>query len=122
LTVAGTPLAQIMGMASGATPFGSRDEQPGGAASGPASVLLYGDGFGAIALAQTATTPDIEKQLEQLQQTSQIFEKITVGGVEAQVVGTPLGGAVVWQQGDTTLIAGGMVPMDDLKAFASSVR
>lgn len=122
LTAAGTPLAQIMGMASGATPFGGHGGQTGGAASGPASVLLYGDGFGAIVLAQTETTPDIEKQLEQLQQTSQIFEKVTVAGVEAQVVGTPLGGVVVWQQGDTTLVAGGMVPMDDLKAFASSVR
>ncbi len=87
-----------------------------------ASVLLYGDGFGAIALAQTATTPELEKQLQQLQQTSQILGTTTIAGVKAQMVGTPLGGIIVWQQGDTTLIAGGVVPMSDLEAFATAVR
>jgi hypothetical protein len=89
---------------------------------GPSSVLLYGQGFGTIALAQTKTTPDLAKQLQTLQKTSQILGTATVGNVKAQVVGTPLGGIVVWQQGGTTLVAGGMVPMSDLAAFASSVR
>ena len=30
---------------------------------------------------------------------------------------TPLGGVYIWQQGDTTLMAAGMVPKADLEAF-----
>ena len=45
-----------------------------------------------------------------------------MNGAKALEVGTPLGGVIVWQQGGTTLVAGGMVPMSDLEAFASSVR
>ena len=75
-----------------------------------------------IVLAQTQTTPDLAKQLKQLQQTSQILGTTTIGTAKATEVGTPLGGIVVWQQGGTTLVAGGMVPMSDLEAFASSVR
>ncbi len=122
LTAAGTPLAGLMGAATGAGPFGDEGERVEGAATGPVSVLLYGDGFGAIALAQTETTPEIEKQLQELRKTSQILGTTSVGGAKAQVVGTPLGGVIVWQQGGTTLVAGGMVPMSDLEAFASSVR
>jgi hypothetical protein len=92
------------------------------ATMGPSSVLLYGQGFGTIVLAQTQTTPDLAKQLKQLQQTSQILGTTTIGTAKATEVGTPLGGVVVWQQGGTTLVAGGMVPMSDLEAFASSVR
>ena len=94
----------------------------GATTASPSSVLLYGQGFGTIALAQTQTTPDLAKQLKQLQQTSQILGTTTVGNGEGAEVGTPLGGIVVWQQGGTTLVAGGMVPMSDLEAFASSVR
>ena len=86
------------------------------------SVLFYGQGFGTIVLAQTQTTPDLAKQLKQLQQTSQILGTTTIGTAKAAEVGTPLGGIVVWQQGGTTLVAGGMVPMSDLEAFAGSVR
>lgn len=123
LTAAGTPLAQVLGMAAGGgKAFDGLGEQADRPANGPTSVLLYGDGFGAVALAQTETTPEIEKQLEELRKTSQILGTTSVGGAKAQVVGTPLGGVVVWQQGGTTLVAGGMVPMSDLEAFASSVR
>ena len=85
-------------------------------------MLLYGDGFGTIVLAQTQTTPEMEKQLRQAQSASQILGTTTVDGARALEIGTPLGGVIVWQQGGTTLVAGGMVPMSDLEAFASSVR
>lgn len=91
-------------------------------ATSEASVLLYGQGFGAIVLAQTQTTPEMEKQLQQAQNASQILGATTVDGAKALEIGTPLGGAIVWQKGGTTLVAGGMVPMSDLEAFASSVR
>ncbi len=117
---------QALGAATGMSlGMGQQPALPSGsktATMGPSSVLLYGQGFGTIALAQTKTTPDLAKQLQTLQKTSQILGTTTVGNVKAQVVGTPLGGIVVWQQGGTTLVAGGMVPMSDLEAFASSVR
>ena len=66
--------------------------------------------------------PSSQEQLKQARQASEILGSTTVNGAKALVVGTPLGGIVVWQQGDTTLIAGGMVPMSDLETFAGSVR
>ena len=86
------------------------------------SALLYGDGFGAVVLGQTETTPELEKQLAEARKTSQILGKATVGGAEALKIGTPLGGVIVWEKDGTTLVAAGMVPMSDLEAFASSVR
>jgi hypothetical protein len=85
----------------------------------PASVLLYGDGFGAIALAQMKTTPDLEKQLRQL---PALVDTTTVNGAKVRSMTTPLGGVYIWQQGGTTLVAGGMVPKADLEAFVTSVR
>ena len=126
LTSSGTPLIEALGAAIGMSPgaglYPSPQSGPQAATTGPSSVLLYGQGFGTIVLAQTQTTPDLAKRLKQLQQTSQILGTTTVGTAKAIEVGTPLGGIVVWQQGDTTLVAGGMVPMSDLEAFASSVR
>jgi outer membrane lipoprotein-sorting protein len=125
LAADGSPLLQAIGAATGmdlkamTAPAGS-DAQS--ATSSPASVLLYGQGLGTIALAQTKTTPELGKQLQQAGQASQILGSATVNGAKALEVGTPLGGVIVWQQGGTTLIAGGMVPMSDLEAFASSVR
>ncbi|MFA4966068.1 MAG: hypothetical protein WC709_10620 [Thermoleophilia bacterium] len=122
LTAAGEPLAQLMGMATGASAGSAGSagpQEPAPTAPGPASILLFGDGLGTIVLAQTATTPELTKQLKQL---PQVFATLTVGGAKAQVLGTPLGGAIVWQQGGTTLVASGVVPMGDLQAFASSVR
>jgi outer membrane lipoprotein-sorting protein len=119
LTALGEPVfgAAGLGDAGGAGVAPSDANQP--PRMGPASVLLYGDGFGAIALAQTRTTADIDKQLKQL---PVLVEKTTVNGTPAQLLATPLGGVVVWQQGDTTLVAGGMVPRADLLAFAATVR
>ena len=124
LTGAGTPLMQAMGAMTGMDlkSMGSHAPRHGATTSSLSSGLLYGQGFGTIALAQTQTTPEIEKQLQQAQKASQILGTTTVAGAKALEIGTPLGGAIVWQQGDTTLIAGGMVPMSDLEAFASSVR
>jgi hypothetical protein len=83
------------------------------------SVLLYGNGFGSIVLAQTRTTPELEKELEQL---PALIAPATPGGASVRSMTTPLGGVYVWQQGDTTLMAGGMVPAADLKAFVESVK
>ena len=126
LTESGAPLMQTLGAVTGmdltAVTNGSHAPRSGAATDDPSSVLLYGQGFGTIVLAQTTTTPDLEKQLEQLQQTSQILGTATVDGATALKIGTPLGGVIVWQKGGTTLVAGGMVPMSDLETFASSVR
>ena len=129
LTGSGTPLMQAIGAVTGmrfapgmAVNPGGPMQAAGGAPAGPSSVLLYGQGLGTIALAQTETTPALEKQLRQAQQASQILGTTTVNGAKALEVGTPLGGVLVWQQGGTTLVAGGMVPMTDLEAFAGSVR
>jgi outer membrane lipoprotein-sorting protein len=120
--VAGMDLSAATGMDLGGLTIGSHSERSGAATTGPSSVLLYGQGLGTIALAQTETTPDLQKQLQQAQQASQILGSTTVNGAKAIEVGTPLGGVIVWQQGGTTLVAGGMVPMSDLEAFAGSVR
>jgi outer membrane lipoprotein-sorting protein len=120
--VAGMDLSAATGMDLGGLTTGSHSERSGAAEASPTSVLLYGQGLGAIALAQTKTTPDLQNQLKQARQASQILGSATVNGAKALEVGTPLGGVIVWQQGDTTLVAGGMVPMRDLEAFAGSVR
>ena len=98
---------------------GGGDAAQTGAKMGPASVLLYGDGFGAIALAQTKTTPELDKQLKQL---PALVDTTTVNGAQVRSMTTPLGGVYLWQQGDTTLMAGGMVTKADLDAFVTSVR
>jgi outer membrane lipoprotein-sorting protein len=126
LTVSGTPLLQAIGAATGIdlqAPAGAAQPAPSAPAiTGPSSVLLYGQGLGTIFLAQTQTTPALQKQLQQAEQASQILGTTTVNGAKALEVGTPLGGVIVWQQGGTTLLAGGVVPMGDLEAFAGSVR
>jgi outer membrane lipoprotein-sorting protein len=125
LTASGAPLMEVMGAVTGmdaATGMDGALAGGDGQTAGPSSVLLYGDGFGTIVLAQTQTTPEMEKQFQQAQKTSQILGATTVDGAKALKIGTALGGVIVWQKGDTTIVAGGMVPMSDLEAFASSVR
>ena len=68
------------------------------------------------------TTPDLAKQLKQAAAGLPDPRHDHGARRKAAEVGTPLGGIIVWQQGGTTLVAGGMVPMSDLEAFASSVR
>ena len=80
--------------------MGSHAPRDGAATAGPGSVLLYGEGFGTIVLAQTTTTPELEKQFKQLPQTSQILGATTVDGAKALKIGTPLGGVIVWQKGE----------------------
>jgi len=119
LTALGNPVFEMAGLggASGASAVSPSGDT--GAAMGPASVLLYGDGFGAIALAQTKTTPELDKQLKQL---PALVDTTTVNGAQVRSMTTPLGGVYFWQQGDTTLMAGGMVTKADLEAFVTSVR
>jgi hypothetical protein len=105
LTAAGDPLFAMAGV-----------KQP--ASTEPSSVLLYGSGFGAITLAQTKTTAELTKQLEQLP----VLGQATADGATVRSVFTPLGGVVIWQQDGTTLLAGGMVTQADLEAFVRTVR
>ena len=118
------PVMKLLG-ATGMSGFGDATGGADGSTTsqtspaGPTAVLLYGSGFGTIALAQTATTPALEKQLKQL--PAQI-DTATINGAKVRSLTTPLGGVYVWQQGDTTLMAGGMVPKADLEAFVTSVR
>jgi len=112
MTALGNPVFEMAGMSGG-----SGDGAPPD--TGPASVLLYGEGFGAIALAQTRTTPELEKQLKEL---PALVDTTTVNGAPVRSMTTPLGGVYIWQQGDTTLMAGGMAPKADLEAFVTSVR
>jgi outer membrane lipoprotein-sorting protein len=124
LTGSGAPLLEAIAGATGMD-LGAMRQGPGprdAQMAGPVSVLLYGKSLGTIALVQTKATADLQKQLKQAQQASQVLGSATVNGAKAIELGTPLGGIVVWQQGDTVLAAGGMVPMSDLEAFASSVR
>lgn len=120
--VMGMDLSAATGMDLDALATGSHSERFSAAQASPTSVLLYGKSLGTIVLAQTKTTPELQEQLKQARQASEILGSATVNGAKALVVGTPLGGVIVWEQGDTTLVAGGMVPMTDLEAFASSVR
>jgi hypothetical protein len=121
LTGGGTPLMELLAESSG---LDLRAHAGGAEASkaGPFSALLYGDGFGAVTLVQTRTTPELEKQLAEARKASQILGSTTVNGAKAVQIGTPLGGVIVWEQDGTTLMAAGMVPMSDLEAFAGSVR
>ncbi len=88
-------------------------------AAGPAVTLLYGKGFGSIVLVETQTTPALTKQLGQL---PALVDTTSVAGVSVRSFTTPLGGAVVWQQGGTTMLAFGMVPKADLITFAGAVK
>jgi len=117
VTALGNPVFQMMGLGGSAATSSPTGET--GAKMGPASVLLYGDGFGAIALAQTKTTPELDKQLKQL---PALVDTTSVNGAQVRSMTTPLGGVYLWQQGDTTLMAGGMVTKADLDAFVGSVR
>jgi outer membrane lipoprotein-sorting protein len=120
--VAGMDLSAATGMDLDGLTTGPHSLRNGAEKSSPTSVLLYGKSLGTIVLAQTETTPELREQLKQARQASQILGSTTVNGAKALEVGTPLGGIIVWEQGETTLIAGGMVPMSDLEAFASAVR
>jgi hypothetical protein len=106
LTAAGSPLFEMAGVDKPST-------------MGPGTVLLYGSGFGAITLAQTKTTPELSKQLEQL---PALVETTTVGGSPVRSITTPLGGVAIWQQDGTTLMAAGLVTKADLEAFIATVR
>ena len=122
LDAAGSPLFSGLMGAMGGDAAGDSPSEKGAAdsaAAGPAAVLLYGEGFGAIALAQTRTTPELREQLGEL---PALFEPLPAGGSEARSLLTPLGGAVVWEQDGLTLVAFGIVPGQDLLEFVESVR
>jgi hypothetical protein len=87
--------------------------------TGPAAVLLYGEGFGSIVLAETKTTPEIREQMRRL---PEVVDSIDVGGTQAKAVVTPLGSMVMWERGGVTFVAAGMVPKADIVEFVTSVR
>jgi outer membrane lipoprotein-sorting protein len=122
LTLDGSPLFGGMGPAGDLLAPGgvaARDANKPPQLSGPLAVQLYGDGLGVIVLAQTKTTPDIERRLRAL---PEVIGTVEAGDGTGRVLTTALGGAVVWTEGDTTVVAAGMVPPDDLLRFARSVR
>ena len=138
LTAVGKPLMSVLqasGMMSGKGGVGGMGAMMGGNAQGtlpkgaaahvkvapmgPTTVLLYGRGFGTIALAETKTTAALDKQLKAL---PALVDTATVNGATVRSLTTALGGVYIWQKGDTTLVAGGMVPEADLRAFVSSVQ
>ena len=119
LTAAGTPLATVLQAAGLDIGNGGATTSPTAAQMGPATVLLYGKGFGTIALAETQTTAALDKQLKQL---PALVDTATVNGATVRSFTTPLGGVYVWQKGTTTLLAGGMVPKVDLEAFVGSIK
>jgi hypothetical protein len=122
LDAAGSPLFSGLVGAMGGDAEGDSPTETGAAgsaAAGPAAVLLYGEGFGAIGLAQTRTTPELREQLGEL---PALFEPLPAGGSGARSLLTPLGGAVVWEQDGVTLVAFGIVPGQDLLEFVGSVR
>ena len=51
-----------------------------------------------------------------------MVDTATVGGHQAKLLLTPLGGAMVWQDGGRTLVAFGLVTRADLEAFAATVQ
>jgi hypothetical protein len=118
----GSPVFDMAGVfagASGEDAGASGDAAGGSPPSGPAAVLLYGEGFGSIVLAQTKTTADLREQLKQL---PEVVDTIDVGGAPAKAVITPLGSVVMWERDGVTLVAAGMVPKADIVAFVTSVR
>ena len=119
ITALGAPALNLSGMGGMSAMSGSSRRAPRRLATGPAVVQVYGSGLGSIVLAQMPASGRVQSQLGQL---GSLFNSASVGGQKAAVVGTPLGGVAIWQQGTTTLLAAGMVPMSDLEAFANSVR
>jgi len=117
VNAAGNPLFDLakMGLGQAAGDAAAADAPQ----MGPVSVLLYGKGFGSIVLAQTKTTPELEKQLKQL---PALVGAQTLNGAPVRSLTTALGGVCIWQQGGTTLVAAGMVPAADLQAFVQSVK
>jgi outer membrane lipoprotein-sorting protein len=111
LTATGDPLASLLGL----------DGALGGNATsgGPVAVLIYGKGFGSIVLAETKTTTALDRQIKSL---PTMLGTSTMNGVTVHTLTTPLGGVYIWEQGGTTLVAGGLVSASDLQAFASSAR
>jgi hypothetical protein len=123
LTALDQPVMKLLG-ATGMNGFGKATAAKAATSSatspgGPTAVLLYGKGFGTIALAQTRTTPALAKQLQQL---PALVDTTSVNGAKVRSLTTPLGGVYIWQLGHTTLMAAGMVPSADLEAFVTSVR
>jgi outer membrane lipoprotein-sorting protein len=119
LTALDQPVMKLLGAAGMGGFGGGSSTSSTTAPAGPTAVLLYGKGFGTIVLAETATTPALQKQLEQL---PALVDKTSVNGVTVRSFTTPLGGVFVWQQGTTTLAAAGMVPKTDLQAFVGTVK
>ena len=119
LTALDQPVMKLLGAAGMGGFGGGSSTSSTTAPAGPVAVLLYGKGFGTIALAETATTSALQKQLAQL---PALVDKTSVNRVTVRSFTTPLGGVFVWQQGKTTLVAAGMVPKADLQAFVGTVK
>lgn len=105
-------------------PFAGATVVPGKGGSGATAILHYGRGFGSVVIAEstgaTGTTGSITQQLAKLPQG--LLAKTTVGGAQAHELSTSLADALVWQRGQVTLVAGGMVPSATLQQFVAGIR
>jgi len=111
-------------------PFQGATVVPGKGGSGATAILHYGRGFGSVVLAEstgatgttgaTGATGSITQQLAKLPQG--LLAKTTVGGVQAHELSTSLVDAIVWQRGQVTLVAGGMVPSATLQQFVAGIH
>jgi outer membrane lipoprotein-sorting protein len=105
-------------------PFQGATVVPGKGGHGATAVLHYGQGFGAVVLAESAgatgSTGGVTQQLAKLPQG--LLAKTTVGGVQAHELSTSLVDAIVWQRGQVTMVAGGMVPSATLQQFVAGIR
>ncbi len=111
-------------------PFEGATVVPGKGGSGATAILHYGTGFGSVVLAEstgatgttgaTGSAGGITQQLAKLPQG--LLAKITVGGAQAHELSTSLVDAIVWQRGQVTLVAGGMVPSATLHQFVAGIR
>ncbi len=124
LGLAGMP--GVYGSGTDGAVAGPAGETEGGGAAGatppdtgPAAVLLYGEGFGSIVLVEVKTAADLRQQLQQL---PPVVDTIDLGGTQAQAIVTPLGAVATWERDGVTLVAGGMVSKTDLVDFVTSVR
>jgi outer membrane lipoprotein-sorting protein len=108
-------------------PFEGATVVPGKGGNGATAVLHYGRGFGSVVLAEstgaagtTGATGGVMQQLAKLPQG--LLAKTTVGGAQAHELSTSLVDAIVWQRGQVTLVAGGMVPSATLQQFVAGIR
>jgi outer membrane lipoprotein-sorting protein len=105
-------------------PFEGATVVPGKAGQGATAILRYGRGFGSVVLAEstgaTGSAGGLTQRLAKLPQG--LPAKTTVAGAPTRELSTALVDAMVWQRGQVTMVAGGMVPPATLQQFVAGIR